>query len=69
MNYKKTIQIILIIDFLFLTLLGVVSFKFLGEQLRKNQEMDPEILAQYNITLEIDKFLNLVEQLEKYNSP
>mgnify|MGYP001089166160 CR=1 FL=1 len=65
MNYKKIIQIILIIDFLLLTLLGVVSFRFLTDQLRRSQEMDPEILAQYEISLEINQFLDLVKRLKK----
>ena len=65
MNYKKLIQIILIIDFLLLTLLGMMSFRFLTGELRRSQETDREILAQYEINLEVSQFLNLFRQLKK----
>ena len=67
MNYKKLIQIILIIDFLLLTLLGAMSFRFLTGQLRRSEEIDSEILAQYEINLEVSQFLNLVRQLKNNN--
>jgi len=66
-NYKKLIQIILIIDFLLLTLLGAMSFRFLTGQLRRSEEIDSEILAQYEINLEVSQFLNLVRQLKNNN--
>ena len=67
MNYKKIIQIILIIDFLLLTLLIVMSFRFLTGQLKRSKEIDPEVLAQYEINLEVSQFFNLVKRLKNSN--
>jgi len=69
MDYKKIIQIIVIIDFLFLVLLGVASFRLLSKELKRGKELDPEILAQYNITIEIDRFSDLLKQLRKSSNP
>lgn len=68
-NYKKGLYLVLIIDFLLLALLGALSFRFLSEQLRKSQTVDPEILAQYEINLEVNQFFTLVKQLKKTNNP
>jgi len=68
-DYKKTYLAILIIDILLLVLLGAFSLRFLTSQIRKGKEVDPEILAQYKIVLEVDQFLNLVKKLEKHNNP
>ena len=65
MDYKKIIQTIIVFDFLLLILLGVMSFRFLTSQLKRSKEMDPEILAQYKISLEVDQFINLVKELKK----
>jgi len=65
MDYKKIIQAIIVIDFLLLALLGIMSFKFLSNELARSKEMDPEILAQYETTLEVNQFLDLVKQFQK----
>ena len=67
MNYKKIIQIILIIDFLFLILLAAMSFRFLSSQLKRSKEINPEILTQHEINLEVDQFFNLVKMLKNSN--
>ena len=65
MNYKKQFYIIIIFIFLLLILLGVISFRFLNSQWQKSQQVDPEILAQYTISLEVEQFLNLVKKLKR----
>ena len=67
MNHKKIIQIILIIDFLFLILLAAMSFRFLSSQLKRSKEINPEILTQHEINLEVDQFFNLVKMLKNSN--
>jgi hypothetical protein len=37
----------------------------LVSQWQKSQEVDPEILAQYTISLEVEEFLDLVKRLKK----
>ena len=67
MNYQKAFYLISIFTFLGLLLLTIISWRFLGGEWRKVQEVNPEILAQYNITLEVDKFIQLVKELKKNN--
>ncbi|MFC1711715.1 hypothetical protein ACFLZ1_03970 [Patescibacteria group bacterium] len=65
MEYKKLLKIIALIDALLIVFLGVISFRFLTDQIRRTQEVQPEILAQYNTELEIGKFLEVKEKIEK----
>jgi len=65
MNYQKSFYLITTITFLLITLLGAISFRFLNNQWQKSQQVDPEILAQYTISLEVQQFLDLVKKLKK----
>lgn len=64
MDYRKTLYLIIIFDFLILVLLTAISFRFLSGQIKKTKQVRPEILAQYNIVLEVSRFLKLKTQLE-----
>lgn len=69
MEYEQIYQVIVIISFLLLVLLGAVSFRFLNQQYCRSREVDPEVLAQYTVNLEVEQFLDLIKDLEKDNTP
>jgi len=64
-DYKQTFQIILIINFLLLLLLAAISWRFLSGQLEKTKQIEPEIMAQYEVVLEVGQFSDLIRQLKK----
>jgi hypothetical protein len=65
MDYEKAFYTILIINCLFLLLLALVSFRFLTGQFRKTHQVEAEIMAQEEVSLEVEQFLDLVEQLKE----
>ncbi len=69
MDLKKTILFILVINFFLLILLGLVSLRFLTQEIEKSQAVAPEIMAQYEIKINVDQFDKLVKQLKKYSNP
>ena len=60
---QKSLWAVIIINLLFLVLLGVVSFRFLTEQLKRAEAVQPEILAQYTVSLEVGKLLEIKQKL------
>jgi hypothetical protein len=64
MKLEKGFLMILIIDVLALVLLTAISLRFLSTKIRKTKEIRPEVMAQYTLTLEVDKFLKLIEKIE-----
>lgn len=64
METKKTILAVIIIICLGLIFLGVLSLRFLTLQVRKTLEEDPEIMAQYELKLNIEQFRQLKKQLQ-----
>lgn len=69
MDYKKAFYMIIIVDFLLLSFLSLVSFKFLSHNWKKSKEVEPEILAQYNVSLNIEQLKKLTKELKKLTSP
>jgi capsular polysaccharide biosynthesis protein len=65
MEYAKLIKIILILDLLLVTFLGILSYTFLKDQYQKTRQVDPEILAQYNIGLDLNKFYEVMDEVKK----
>jgi len=65
MDLDKKYLFIVVVDVLLLIFLALISFRFLTTQVRKTKEVNPEILAQYTLSLEVDEFLELVEKIEK----
>ncbi|HUW21091.1 MAG TPA: hypothetical protein VMW41_00310 [Candidatus Bathyarchaeia archaeon] len=64
MKYQKAFFAILILDLLMIIFLAVLSSRFLIGELNKIKKTDPEILAQYETNLEVDRFLNLLRQVQ-----
>lgn len=64
---NKIFYLITVLDFLLLILLTFISLRFLVNKWQKAQAVNPEILAQYNITPEVDKFLQSVKKSKKNN--
>ena len=69
MEYKKAFYMIVVVDFLLLSFLCLVSFKFLSGNWKKTKEVEPEILAQYNVSLDIEQLKKLTQELKKFTFP
>ncbi|PIS09017.1 hypothetical protein COT75_04110 [Candidatus Beckwithbacteria bacterium CG10_big_fil_rev_8_21_14_0_10_34_10] len=65
MDEKKLYFCILIIDVLLLLFLGAISLRFIMDEHRKSREMDPEVLIQQTIDLEVDRFLSISKKFNK----
>jgi len=63
MDYRQNFYLVLIFDFLLLVLLGAISFRFLNLQMKTSQQVDPAILSQYTVSLELERLLELEKKL------
>lgn len=65
MEYKRIHYLIMIVNFLALVFLAFLSGQFLWGQYRKTKEVDPQIMAQYQVNLEVEKYLEILKKIKK----
>ena len=64
METRKIFYMVVVVDALLMALLLAVSVRFLTDQWRRSNEIEPEIMEQYSVSLEVEEFLELVKQLK-----
>jgi len=64
MKYRKIFLAVLVFNVLIIVLLAVFSFQFLRGQIQKMEQKNPQIMAQYTISLETARLKELLKEVK-----